>query len=424
MEKRRYFQGIEKIEAALSDDESACLEYDWLRSQEEEFYCDPELFEELVCADSVSSAESVVCEEGPARRTFRIACLENFQALGGHLDASADAAARVIQRLRRRAQKSLHAAGSRLREVRMRAQALAGLGVRWFQALPWYEMLAVRKGFLVGAIGGFAIAGSTLWGISSLPYFPGRALPVSVLTTPSIPLPHLSVPPELAWFFIEFPFVGNTALIRSKNHHTFVVSDETHRKEYVVTFGQRYRRVEVYNAQDKNTSHVEILTPGMKKTVWFRGPRVVGESNLADANMWMWKDPLWNATDLKIYGLADLWLDAPYKRYSCAGFVHKFLADAGVRVPLLDAWDIAKEPWMRVSRDEMEPGDIITIRALTASHRRFWHHRITHVGVYIGRGKMIHAATSAKGSRSWVRIADVDEFRGRIDKILRPPDLQ
>ena len=93
-------------------------------------------------------------------------------------------------------------------------------------------------------------------------------------------------------------------------------------------------------------------------------------------------------------------------------------------VPILDAWDMAKLPWVRVSADEMEPGDIITFRALTAEHRRFWGHRVTHVGVYIGNGKIIHAATSStRATRSWVRVSDLNDFRNRIDKILRPPEL-
>jgi cell wall-associated NlpC family hydrolase len=46
------------------------------------------------------------------------------------------------------------------------------------------------------------------------------------------------------------------------------------------------------------------------------------------------------------------------------------------------------------------------------------------VGVYIGNGKFIHAATSSvKSKRSWVRIADINDFRKRIDKIIRPPEL-
>ena len=122
---------------------------------------------------------------------------------------------------------------------------------------------------------------------------------------------------------------------------------------------------------------------------------VVSDETHPDPNLWMWQSPLWNSQHVKIYALADFWLDSPYKKFSCAGFVHQFLGDAGIKVPIQDAWDMAKQPWMRVPVDELEPGDIITIRAASEAHRRFWKHRITHVGVYLGNGKLIHASTAS-----------------------------
>jgi len=217
--------------------------------------------------------------------------------------------------------------------------------------------------------------------------------------------------------------VSQSAGIRAKNHHTFIVTDSARRRDYVVNFGQRYRRVEIYS-HDSKELQVQVFTPGAKRVVIFHGPKVVSRTTSPDGNLWMWKDPLWNAEHIRIYSQADLWLDSPYKRYSCAGFVHRFLQDANVDVPVLDAWDMARLPWVRVPVEELEPGDIITLRALTAQHRRFWGHQVTHVGVYIGNGKFIHAATlSTKSTRSWVRVADVHDFRGRLDKILRPPEL-
>ena len=291
---------------------------------------------------------------------------------------------------------------------------------------PWAKMLTVRKGFIFGAVSGFLVGSSTLWAISSLPYLPGHPIePILTAEPRDLSMARLTVPAELAWFFIQFPYISENAQIRVKNHHTFVVADNSRKKEYVVALGQKFRRVEIYSGDSKGTEQVQIFTPGTKRTVLFQGTKITGQTSVSDGNLWMWRGPLWNSVHLKIYGLADLWLDSPYKKYSCAGFVHKFLSDAGVSVPILDAWDIAKQPWMRVPVEEMEPGDIITIKAASAAHRRFWHHRITHVGVYIGHGKFIHAATiSPRSTRSWVRIADVDDFRPRIDKVLRPPELQ
>ncbi|MFA5974816.1 MAG: NlpC/P60 family protein [Elusimicrobiota bacterium] len=295
--------------------------------------------------------------------------------------------------------------------------------VRTFQQIRWDDHLSVRKGFLVGVLIGFSAVGSTLWALSSLPYFTGRS-PEPVLSSHQIPIPRFAVPTELSWFFIQFPYVSPSSVIRQKNNHTFIINDKPHRREYVIVVGQQFRRVEIYRSDDGTQSRqVQVFTPGAKKIVWFNGPKVVGQSQATDGNLWMWRGPLWNAHHLKIYGLADSWLYAPYKKYSCAGFVHRFLFEAGIRVPILDAWDLARQPWKAISREEMEPGDIITIRAASRAHQRFWRHRITHVGVYIGNGKMIHASSDRRSKRAWVRIANLDDFRGRLDKILRPPEL-
>ena len=296
--------------------------------------------------------------------------------------------------------------------------------LRDWATLPWDRILGVRRGFLVGALAGFFAAGSLLWAIPAVTaYWPGE-LPEPVIPPSSfMPVLREAVPPELAWFFIQCPYVSSPCQIVSKNRHTFVVNDVPRRRRYVVNWGQRYRRIEIY-ASDAKETQVQVFTPGSKRIVQFQGERVVGETVIPDGNLWMWKSPLWNAEHVKIYGLADLWLDSPYKRYSCAGFVHRFLNDVGVHVPVLDAWDMARLPWVRVPVEEIEPGDIIMIKALTAQHRRFWGHRVTHVGVYVGNGKFIHAATaSVKSKRSWVRIADLSDIRKRIDKIIRPPDL-
>ncbi len=299
-----------------------------------------------------------------------------------------------------------------------------GRALDWLGSLPWEEQLAVRKGFLVGALAGFSIVGSTLWALSSLSYLPGRP-PEPVFTEQHLmPMARISIPAELAWFFIQYPYVSESAQIRQKNHHSYVITDNPRKKQYVITLGQHFRRVEIYAQDADDTLSVHLFMPGTKRTVWFKGPKVIGQSTVPDGNLWMWRSPLWNPLHLKIYGMADLWLDSPFKRYSCAGFVHKFLKDAGVNVPILDAWDMAKQPWVRVPSEELEPGDIITIKAGSARHRRFWGHNITHVGVYVGHGKFIHAATaSPRARRSWVRMADMEDFRHRIDKILRPPEL-
>jgi hypothetical protein len=292
----------------------------------------------------------------------------------------------------------------------------------------WMTRWVIRKSFILGMLGVVSVAGSSLWALASLPYLPGHAphpATASTLLGPgALSAVRSGVPSELAWFFIEFPYLSADTQIKAKNHHTFLVFDPLRRREYVVTLGQNFRRAEVYYGDDRFSSQAQVFTPGSKRTVVFKGSRIVSDTTQADANLWMWRSPLWNPLHLKIYALADFWIDSPYKRYSCAGFVHQFLRDAGVQVPLLNAWDYAKQPWTRVSLEEIEPGDIITIKAGSPRHRRLWHHAVTHVAVYVGNGKVIHAATvSPKANRAWVRITDLSQFSQRIDKILRAPDL-
>lgn len=286
------------------------------------------------------------------------------------------------------------------------------------------ERLKVRKGFMFGALAGFSVAGSMIWAIpvvsTYLPPYPTESKPMSEAVLPAV---RDSIPSEMAWFFIQYPYVTTSAQIKPKNHHTYVVSDSAREKEYVVNFGQRFRRVEIY-AKGTTDSQIHVYTPGLKRTVSLKGSLVLSEARYTEPNMWMWKTPLWNQRHLQIFTQVDHWLHSPFKRYSCAGFVSRFLRESDIDVPVLDAWDMAKLPWLRVPIDELEPGDILTMKAVSAQHRRFWGHRITHVGVYIGNGKFIHAATPSRtAKRSWIRIAEIQDFRERIDKALRPPDL-
>lgn len=275
----------------------------------------------------------------------------------------------------------------------------------------------------LGALTLFSLAGTTLWAIVSLPYFQNRA-PEAIRPRPALPAGmRTGVPLEMAWFFARYPYLSMDAQIRVKNHHKFLVTDSARGREYIVLLGQQFRRIEIYFADDKARIDVQILQPGSKRTVLFRGPAVVSDTTHPEHNAWMWQNPIWNPLHVKIYTLADAWLDAPYKRYACAGFVRQFLQQAGVDVPLLNAWDFTRQPWTRVSYKEMEPGDIVLIRAGSEQQRVFWKHRVTHVAIYLGRGKIIHAATTPSSRRAWVRVTGLDTFRRRIDRVLRPPDL-
>lgn len=91
-----------------------------------------------------------------------------------------------------------------------------------------------------------------------------------------------------------------------------------------------------------------------------------------------------------VLSVAANYLGRPYRfgseggAFDCSGFVRTVFADMGVDVPH-SARELASLG-DRINREELEPGDLVFFR----NTRR---HYATHVGIYVGDDKFIHAAT-------------------------------
>src|SRR4051812_2771473 len=110
----------------------------------------------------------------------------------------------------------------------------------------------VRRGFLAAVLAVTSVVGSTLWAtIAMMPYYQMRIPPLSLSGLEPRVLAREGVPPELAWFFVQYGYVSSNVQIRVKNHHTFVVSDGPRGRDYVVGLAQNSRRVEIYFKDDK-----------------------------------------------------------------------------------------------------------------------------------------------------------------------------
>ncbi|CAM5498122.1 hypothetical protein SPURM210S_06316 [Streptomyces purpurascens] len=79
--------------------------------------------------------------------------------------------------------------------------------------------------------------------------------------------------------------------------------------------------------------------------------------------------------------------------FDCSGLVQAAYRSAGVSLPRTTYSQIAAG--RRVSRSELLPGDLV-----------FYYAGISHVGIYVGNGQMIHAPNSAAP----VRVAPLDEM--------------
>ncbi|WP_457638910.1 C40 family peptidase [Persephonella sp.] len=79
----------------------------------------------------------------------------------------------------------------------------------------------------------------------------------------------------------------------------------------------------------------------------------------------------------------------------CSAFVQKVYAIAGIDLPRTARYQA--KYGMYVSRENLQPGDLLFFR----TYARF----PSHVGIYIGEGKMIHASSAGKR----IMISDIDK---------------
>ena len=76
--------------------------------------------------------------------------------------------------------------------------------------------------------------------------------------------------------------------------------------------------------------------------------------------------------------------------YDCSGLVMAAFKKAGVTLPRTSA--AQARVGTRVSRSELKPGDLV-----------FFYSPVSHVGIYLGNGKMVHASTSGEP----VKVSDI-----------------
>lgn len=75
------------------------------------------------------------------------------------------------------------------------------------------------------------------------------------------------------------------------------------------------------------------------------------------------------------------------KGFDCAGFVRRAFSSMAVELPRTAAAQFREG--CEVSRDELQPGDLVFFRN---TYKR----GVSHVGIYIGNGEFVHAASSRR----------------------------
>src|SRR5512140_1703934 len=100
-----------------------------------------------------------------------------------------------------------------------------------------------------------------------------------------------------------------------------------------------------------------------------------------------------HAEDNSVVARALSYLGVPYRfagtsaesGFDCAGLVQRSFSDVGVSIPRIAADQYLNGP--KVCRDDLKPGDLVFFR-------NTYKHGISHVGIYIGNGLFVHAAST------------------------------
>ena len=103
------------------------------------------------------------------------------------------------------------------------------------------------------------------------------------------------------------------------------------------------------------------------------------------------------AVDTALAQLGDpyVWAAAGPDAFDCSGLVQYAYAAAGVRLP--HSSTMQSQMGTPVSRSQLQPGDLV-----------FFYSPVSHVGIYVGDGQMVHASTYGQP----VTVASVDAMGG------------
>ncbi len=97
----------------------------------------------------------------------------------------------------------------------------------------------------------------------------------------------------------------------------------------------------------------------------------------------------------------------------CSGFVQKVYAEHGILLPRTSGE--MSNVGQKVAWDKLEPGDLLFFHTNSGSKR------VSHVGIAMGHGKMIHASTGQK--RIAIDSLDLDYYRARRVVARRLPSV-
>lgn len=197
--------------------------------------------------------------------------------------------------------------------------------------------------------------------------------------------------------------------IMAKNDQVITIEDfnslenqaEVHTNEQTVEVSNEETKVEVTEVEKKNEEKPKKIEESIKKETSTQQSRATRrEVNIEDVDM----DLTSRGKDLssknaQIVELAKKYIGGKYvwgangpNAFDCSGLTQYVYAKNGIGLERTASAQ-AKQG-VKVSKSELEPGDLVFFKKINSVGAG-----VSHVGIYIGNGKFIHASTPAKGIR-------------------------
>lgn len=109
----------------------------------------------------------------------------------------------------------------------------------------------------------------------------------------------------------------------------------------------------------------------------------------------------------KLLGIKYVWGAIGPDKFDCSGFVTYVIEKSlNIKLPRISS-DIASFKKDKIGIDDLQRGDLIFFDTLKKG-------RVTHVGIYIGDGKFIHASSGNASKK--VTISDIDGYYSKVFK--------
>lgn len=114
----------------------------------------------------------------------------------------------------------------------------------------------------------------------------------------------------------------------------------------------------------------------------------------------------------KFLGIPYVWGGRSGFGYDCSGFIQMIYRKLGIFLRRDAREQIFSPDFEEVSDTDLQPGDLL-----------FWgksQDRITHVGMYAGKGKFLHTSAADRENQPWVRISKSEDPDWKRGSIFRP----